>query len=113
VCRKKLQVDKATKGYAFRAHQLLMKALAEKSFPFNFVNSKDVQAYAAFVPSQRHQAPSRHLLLNALQNICDSINAAVSRKLRNAAFFGLCAGGWTTVGRHIVAVTAGFPGTSV
>lgn len=95
------------------AAQLLMKALAEKNVPFNFVTSKYFQAYVAFVSGLTYRAPSRYNLIASLEQISEIIATKVLKTFTNAAFMGICADSWTSGGRHVTAITAGLPGTSL
>jgi hypothetical protein len=95
------------------AAQLLVKALAEKNVPFNFVTSKYFQAYVAFVSGLTYRAPSRYNLIASLEQISEIIATKVLKTFTNAAFMGICADSWTSGGRHVTAITAGLPGTSL
>jgi hypothetical protein len=95
------------------AAQLLMKALAEKNVPFNFVTSRYFQAYVALISGHHYSAPSRFDLIRALEDICDLLAVKIKKMLDGASFVSICADAWTSTGRHITAVTGGAPGESV
>jgi hypothetical protein len=51
--------ERASKNDVSTAHQLLMKAMAEKNIPLNFVTSRDFKAYVLSISKLQHEAPSR------------------------------------------------------
>jgi hypothetical protein len=71
------------------AAQLLVKALAEKNVPFNFVTRKYFQAYVAFVSGLTYRSPSRYNLVASLEQICENIATKVLKTFTNAAFMGV------------------------
>jgi hypothetical protein len=106
-------VNRASKSDHKTSTQLLMKALAEKNVPFNFVTSKYFQGYVAYITGMTYTAPSRWDLVRALEDISDIIAGKVKKLFQKAAYLGICADSWTSTGRHITAVTGGLPGTSI
>jgi hypothetical protein len=101
----KLQVTAAT--------ELLMKALAEKNVPFNFVSSRYFQAYVKKISQQRYSAPSRYYLLKSLDFLSNTITSKLKVVVMKPAFVPFCADAWTKAGRHLTAITGGAPGRSL
>ena len=95
------------------ATQLLMKALAHKNVPFNFVSSKYSQTYVKFVSNNEFTAPLRYDLVKALEQICDIIVTKVQQHLRKQPFVGMKSDSWSTAGRHLTAITTGNAGTAI
>jgi hypothetical protein len=106
-------VQKATDARKDMAAQLLMKAMAHKNIPFNFVTSSYFKSYVDFVSASVFTAPTRYDLVKALEHICDTIATRVQNQLRRSPYMAICTDSWTSNGRHLTAVTAGNPGCTI
>ena len=106
-------MKRASKADQKTSTHLLMKALAVKNVPFNFVTSQYFQGYVAHITGMSFMAATRWDLVKALEEICDIIAAKVKKLLENASFMGVCSDSCTSNGHHVTAVTGGLPGTSV
>jgi hypothetical protein len=109
----KLRTDMPTKLQVTDATELLLKALAEKNVPFNFVSSCYFQAYVKKISKQRFSAPSRYYLLKSLDHLCHIITSKLKIVVMKSAFVPFCADSWTKAGRHLTAITGGAPGRSL
>ena len=102
--------EKASKQQGLSSHDLLMKALAEKSVAFNFTTSKYFQAYVSFISGGRFAAPSSYHLIKALARMSERINLAMAARLKHHSFFTAQVHSWSFKGRHLFAVTVSAPG---
>jgi hypothetical protein len=103
-------VTKASLADHKAAAQLLMKALAEKNVPFNFVTSPYFQAYVAFVSGLSYSTPSRYDVVKALEDICDILCTKMQKQLAKTPFLSIQADSWSSAGRHVTAVMGGVAG---
>jgi hypothetical protein len=73
--------ERASKNDVSTAHQLLIKAMAEKNIPFNFVTSRYFKAYVLFISKRQHEAPSHYKLIRML----DFLTGLMDQKLMSMA----------------------------
>jgi hypothetical protein len=90
-----------------------MQALAQTNVPFNFVTSPAFQEYVDRVSKGKHHAPTGWDLVKALKNICDILTAKTQRQMWESHFLAVCAGSWSSAGRHLTAGTGDNPGLNI
>ena len=68
----------------------MMKALAEKHVPIDFVKSKYFQAYVASTMGHTYKAPSGYDLVKVLEDTCNIIHTKIRKMFKSAAFVAIC-----------------------
>lgn len=91
-------------------HDLLMRWCAATSTAPNAIEHPTFKAYVAYVSGQQHQAPSRYLLMLALQRLVDRVNTSITHHLKKSAYIGVQMDAWSSAGRHLTALCVSMPG---
>ena len=89
-----------------------MRFCAARNVALYAVASDEFNDYAEYISKQMHHAPSRYHLMLALADMCNRLDTQKAAVLDKYNFMGFEANSWTKAGRHIMALTAGNPGTS-
>jgi hypothetical protein len=94
-------------------HQLLMKAMAEKNIPFNFVTSRYFKAYVLFISKRQHEAPSRYKLIQMLDFLTGLMDQKVTSMATKSSHISAQFDSWTYGNHKITAMTMSLSGTCV
>jgi hypothetical protein len=99
-----------TKSATQTGHNLLMRWCAVTATAPNAIEHPFFQACVAFVSNQCHKALTRHCLMLALTRLVDHVRSSMTYQLKKRAYLGVQMDGWSSGGRHLVALCISVPG---
>jgi hypothetical protein len=99
-----------TKSATQTGHNLLMRWCAATAIAPNAIEHPYFKAYVPFVSNQSHKAPTRYYLMLALTRLVDRVRSSMAYQLKKSAYLGVQMDGWSSGGRHLVALCISVPG---